>query len=167
MDTDGFDPFVEGLDPPLFVVTTAGPAAEHGFGGRAGCLIGFATQSSIHPPRFLVCLSDQNRTYRVALTARLLAVHLLGAGQTGLAALFGGETGDDIDKFARCAWQPGPDGIPLLTEAPRRFVGDIVDHIDLGDHRGFLLAPRQVSRDRADTPLLLSDLPDLSPGHPA
>jgi hypothetical protein len=46
------------LDHPMVVVTTR--AGNE----RAGCLVGFATQVSIGPPRFLVGLSKRNRTYR-------------------------------------------------------------------------------------------------------
>ncbi|MGH3330053.1 MAG: flavin reductase, partial [Nocardioidaceae bacterium] len=72
LDTGQFDDFVEGLDYPMFVVTTAND------GHRAGCLVGFTTQASIDPPRMLVCLSVKNRTYRVAQEAEYLAVHVLG-----------------------------------------------------------------------------------------
>jgi len=55
-----FDALVGGLDYPMFIVTAAAG------GEREGCLVGFATQSSIDPPRFVVCLSKNNRTYRMA-----------------------------------------------------------------------------------------------------
>ncbi|XRQ16232.1 flavin reductase family protein, partial [Actinomadura welshii] len=130
------DRFVDGFDYPVFVVTTADP----GTGTRAGCLVGFATQTSIEPFRFLVCLSRRNHTYRTAEAASVLAVHVLGRDepQRELAALFGGETGDDTDKFARCSWRPGPEGVPLLTGAPRHLVGRILERVPLGDHIGFL-----------------------------
>jgi flavin reductase (DIM6/NTAB) family NADH-FMN oxidoreductase RutF len=48
-----------GLDYTMVVVTAQADA------GPAGCLVGFSTQSSIDPPRFLVCLSD--RTARCGL----------------------------------------------------------------------------------------------------
>ncbi len=97
------------LDYPMFVVT-----ARRGE-ERDGCLIGFATQCSIHPPRLLVCLSEKNRTLRIAQSSgNVLAVHVLFEDQQGLARLFGGETGDDVDKFARCHWHDGPDGLPIL-----------------------------------------------------
>ena len=67
------DEFVAGFDYPMFVVTAVDP----GTGARAGCLVGFATQTSIEPFRFLVCLSRRNRTYRVARAATVLAVHVL------------------------------------------------------------------------------------------
>jgi flavin reductase (DIM6/NTAB) family NADH-FMN oxidoreductase RutF len=51
-----FNSLVGDLHYPMFIVTAC---AE---GERSGCLIGFATQASIDPPRFLVGLSHQNRT---------------------------------------------------------------------------------------------------------
>ncbi len=48
--------------------------------GRAGCLVGFATQCSMHPPRWYVGISNLNRTFEVAATDRLVVVHALGAG---------------------------------------------------------------------------------------
>src|SRR4051812_38755411 len=107
---DTFNELMGELDYPMFIVTVA-----HG-GERAGCLVGFATQGSIDPPRFLACLSKANRTYRVARGADALAVHFVPAGADGLAELFGGQTGDEVDKFSRCRWHPGPGGVPLLDD---------------------------------------------------
>jgi flavin reductase (DIM6/NTAB) family NADH-FMN oxidoreductase RutF len=58
--TSRFEQLVATLDYPLYVVTTA---VE---GERAGYLIGFATQCSIHPPRFLACISNRNRACALA-----------------------------------------------------------------------------------------------------
>ncbi|MEW2355509.1 flavin reductase family protein [Spirillospora sp. NPDC029432] len=159
------DEFVGGFDYPMFVVTTADPRT----GTRAGCLVGFATQTSIEPFRFLVCLSRLNHTYRVAAAADLLAVHVLGRDrdQLKLAALFATETGDEIDKFGRCSWRPGPEGVPLLAAAHRRLIGRIVERAELGDHTGFLLAPVDVTVETGSAPLNFRSLPDLEPGHPA
>ena len=99
------------LDYPMLLVTTVAD------GERAGCLVGFSTQCSIDPPRFIACLSDKNRTQRVASRADALAVHFLPAGATGLARLFGSETGDDVDKFAQCRWHTGPSAYPSSTNA--------------------------------------------------
>src|SRR5690242_1861529 len=107
---DAFDELVGGLDYPMFIVTVRDDEEI------AGCLVGFATQCSIDPPRFLVCISEKNRTYRIARGADVMAIHLVPASATGLAALFGGETGDEVDKFARCAWHVGPRGAPVLDE---------------------------------------------------
>ena len=95
-----FQKLVAQVDYPMFIATVATDE------GRAGCLIGFATQCSIHPPRFLAGISEKNRTHRVAQRATAMGIHLVPEDATELAELFGGETGDDVDKFARCAWHP-------------------------------------------------------------
>ena len=66
-----FNSLVSDLDYPMFIVTACAD------GERAGCLIGFATQASMDPARFLVGLSQRNRTYRVGIRAQLLAVHFV------------------------------------------------------------------------------------------
>ena len=105
-----FTSLVGELDYPMFIVTTVA-----GDGERSGCLIGFATQISIDPPRFLVGLSEKNHTYRVAQRAEHVAVHFVPADGEEIAELFGSETGDEVDKFARCAWHEGPAGCRSST----------------------------------------------------
>src|SRR4051794_1865945 len=106
--TEAFEKLGSLLHYPMFVGTT--PAGDE----SAGCLFGSATQVSIRPPRFIVGLSKRNHTYRVAEGASHLAVHLIGRRHCVLARLFGSETGDRTDKFARCAWHSGPEGLPIL-----------------------------------------------------
>lgn len=157
-----FDDFVDLLDYPMFVVTVQAD------GRTGGCLVGFATQASIDPPRFLVGLSTANRTTSIARTATHLAVHLLPREQLKLAELFGGETGDDVDKFGQCDWHIGPEDTPILDSAPAWFVGEIIARFDMGDHVGHLLAP--VAGGTSDTerrPVYFGDVKDLSPGHGA
>jgi len=130
-----FEELVGGIDYPMFIVTTRDGD------DIAGCLAGFATQCSIDPPRFLVCLSEKNRTHDVALRADHLAVHLVPSSAESLAELFGGETGHEVDKFASCDWDEGPHGIPLLRACENWFAGRILSRDELGDHVGFLLEP--------------------------
>lgn len=161
--SNAIDEVVSRLDYPVFVVTTVDRAGVE----RAGCLVGFLTQCSIDPIRFLVCLSIRNHTYRLARRAELLAVHLVGEDRRDLAELFGSTTGDEVDKFRRCSWEPGPGGVPLLTEASGWFVGTVLDQVDLGDHVGFLLSPTigRVTDERP--PVMFSAVRDLDPGHSA
>ncbi|WP_179166694.1 flavin reductase family protein [Streptomyces sp. CB03238] len=157
------DAFSDLLDCPMYVVTAA--AGDE----RAGCLVGFASQCSIRPPRFAVWLSTANRTYRVARHATHLGVHLLHREQAALARLFGGETGDETDKFRQVTWEPRHGGVPVLADACVWFVGRVHSRVDGGDHVGFLLDPVETSPPvRGRPPLvILSDVADLSPGHPA
>jgi flavin reductase (DIM6/NTAB) family NADH-FMN oxidoreductase RutF len=158
VDDDPFDQFVADLDYPMHIVTVDGPA---------GCLVGFATQCSIAPARFLVCLSKQNHTFRAAAGADAVAVHSLSPDERDLAALFGTRTGDEVDKFAQCRWRRGRLGVPILERAPSWFVGRIVNRVDLGDHEGLLLEPSEVGGRTPTTPLMFSAVRDLEAGHPA
>src|SRR5438128_2042182 len=102
--SDEFQRLVATLDYPMFVVTCASPDGVE----RSGCLVGFTSQCSIPPPRFMVWISVKNHTFEVARRATHLGVHVLPADDpAGLAELFGGETGDEVDKFERCAWHEG------------------------------------------------------------
>ncbi len=160
--SDALTAIAEAADPPLWIVTAGDAEAP------AGCLVGFATQASMHPPRMLVCLSVVNATYRRARHSRVLGVHLVPAGRRDLAELFGEETADDgTDKFASCAWTPGPAGVPLLDGCPARFAGTIVRWLPLGDHAGALLDPIAGDAVAPGPPLRLREAGPLHPGHPA
>jgi flavin reductase (DIM6/NTAB) family NADH-FMN oxidoreductase RutF len=141
-----FDRLMGRLDYPMFVVTAAAD------GEVGGCLVGFATQCSIEPPRFLACISKANRTFRVASHATHLAVHVLDRSDAGLAQHFGSKTGDDVDKFDEIQWSPGPGGVPLIADIDARFVGEVLDRFDVGDHVAHVLAPVDVATDRDGTP---------------
>lgn len=160
--TERFQDLAGHFDYPMFIVTAA--AGDD----RAGCLVGFCTQCSVDPARFVVFLSDKNYTYRVAKKAAALAVHLVPADAVDLARLFGEETGDDIDKFTRCDWTAGAFDVPLLDRCGDRFVGRIVEHISTegGDHLGFVLEPVEVGAG-GRTFLPFSKAKELEPGHDA
>ena len=161
MDGD-FPAVVADLDYPMTVVTCA--AGER----RAGCLVGFVSQCSIDPPRVTVWISEANHTHEVALASGHLAVHWLSAEDGGLATLFGSETGDDVDKFARCRWRAGAGGAPVLEACGRRFVGRVLEHHSSGDHRAFLLEPVEAFAGPTwPGQLGYQAVRDLEPGHPA
>ncbi len=148
------------LDYPMFIVTAAAA------GERSGCLIGFATQASIDPARFIVCLSDKNRTYRVAQHAAVLGVHVVPADRDDLAELFGSHTGDEIDKFARCEWREGPVGVPVLDGCPNWFAGRVLERLEAGDHQALLLEPIKMGAG-PPTQLSFHRAKRLEPGHEA
>jgi flavin reductase (DIM6/NTAB) family NADH-FMN oxidoreductase RutF len=159
---EAFEKLVGLLDYPMYIVTTRAD------GEAAGCLVGFTSQVSIGPPRFLVGLSDKNHTYRVARRASHLAVHLLPRTHRELARLFGSETGDRVDKFAQCPSRTGPHDLPILEDAVGWFAGEVLSRYDLGDHIGFLLKPVDgEAPDRFEELVTFSDVGDLEPGHEA
>lgn len=148
------------LDCPALVVTTQ---AE---GVPAGCLVGFGSQVTDQPPKFLVSLAKGSHTLQVASQSQHLAVHALAQRHRALAVLFGGETGHKVKKFERCSWRAGPQGVPILDDSMGWFVGRTVDWADLGDHTIFLLVPVASWASESDEELLyLSDLDDIDPGY--
>jgi flavin reductase (DIM6/NTAB) family NADH-FMN oxidoreductase RutF len=155
-----FNAIVGDLEYSMFIVTARVDDE------RLGCLVGFATQASIDPPRFVVGLSRANRTYRRGRDSAALAVHAVPADAGDLAALFGGETEDEVDKFARCAWHDGPEGLPILDRCERWFVGRVLDRFDAGDHELYLLEPVAAHAAR-EADFSFHRAKRIEPGHPA
>jgi flavin reductase (DIM6/NTAB) family NADH-FMN oxidoreductase RutF len=154
----GFGELVDALDYPMLVVTAA-------MGGDpAGCLVGFHTQCSLSPPRYLVCVSRHNHTFPVAAGSDLLAVHFLDAAQADLAALFGQHTEDRSEKFTACAWR-WHRGVPLLTAARTWLLGRILDRVGFGDHVGHLLEPLEAHLERPWHQLAFQRVKTMPPGH--
>jgi len=162
-DENPFDLLIECLDPAMAIVTTVSDNE------RAGCLIGFHAQCSIRPRRYVVWLSKANHTFRVALHARHFAVHFLPEDvDEELPRLFGTLSGDDVDKFSRCAWDPGPGGVPMLRDCPNRFAAERVALLDEGsDHVCLVIAPTEAEAPSSFRPLRLSQVAHLQPGHEA
>jgi flavin reductase (DIM6/NTAB) family NADH-FMN oxidoreductase RutF len=154
-----FEGLMAQLDYSLFIVTAAAD------GERSGCLVGFASQVSIDPPRFLVCVSLKNHTFGVAERAEVLVVHFVPEQAEDLAVLFGGQTGDEVDKFARCEWREGPGGAPVLSALDDWFAGRILERYDLGDHHGFLLDPIAGEAHRSGESLTFRRAKWIDPGH--
>jgi len=154
------DGLVARTDYPLYVITTADAGAP------SGCLAGFVTQCSIDPPHLLVCVSRANHTFAVARSAAGLAVHLLGADQADLARVFGGLTGDTVDKFTRCRWRAGATGAPVLEECAAWVEGRVVTTVSVGDHQAFVLAAQAGGQGTHRGVLMRHRARDLRPAHP-
>jgi flavin reductase (DIM6/NTAB) family NADH-FMN oxidoreductase RutF len=153
------DELLARLDYPMFIVTLAVD------GERSGCLVGFTTQCSIDPPRFIACLSERNHTFGLAREADVLVVHMVPSDAADLAELFGGETGDEVDKFERCDWRPGPGGAPVLDRCENWFAGRVLDRFDVGDHHAYLLEPFEAHTDGGERQFDFHRAKRIDPGH--
>ena len=157
---DAFDQLMSSVDRPMIVVTTA--LGDE----KAGCLVGFHAQSSIEPGRYTVWLSKANHTARVAQRATELAVHFLARDQHALAAHFGTQSGDDVDKFATLDVELADGSVPLLRDCPNRFWGRKVAVLDEGgDHLCVVIAPEDAASVEPFEALRLSDVSDLDASH--
>jgi flavin reductase (DIM6/NTAB) family NADH-FMN oxidoreductase RutF len=160
MPDDAFGSLASSLDAPLIVVTAAEGQQ------RAGCLVGFHTQSSIEPLRYCVWLSKANYTYRVALHSSHLAIHFLTSADLPLAERFGTLTGDSVDKFAGVRARPGPGGVPVLDDCSHWLIGRRITLVDDGgDHVCVMTEPVAVHSGGKFQPLRLAAAAHLQPGH--
>lgn len=159
MDDSAFETLMAATDTPLLVVTTA---VE---GERAGCVVGFHSQSSIGPQQYGIWLSKANHTYVVGLRASRFAAHFLTSADHDLAELFGGHSGTEVDKFTDLDVDTDASGLPLLGRCPNRLVLERLALLDDGgDH--VCVTTRVVSAETGGrfTPLRASDVGDLDPG---
>lgn len=160
MSDDSFDQLMTSVDPPLVVVTTA-VGWE-----RAGCLVGFHSQSSIAPHHYSLWLSKANHTYRVGLRAAHFAAHFLTTDDLPLAERFGTLTGEETDKFAGLEVETDEYGVPLLADCANRALLDrlaILD--DGGDHVCLTTRARAAHSAGGFEPLRVSAATHLNPGH--
>jgi flavin reductase (DIM6/NTAB) family NADH-FMN oxidoreductase RutF len=151
-----FHDLLAALDHPMVIATA----------GRSGCLVGFSTQVSIDPARFLVCVSKRNHTHDAATTADVIGVHVLDSDDHHLAEVFGELTGDAVDKLSLVDWEEGPGGVPILAATAGWFAGRVLDRLDLGDHTGLVLEPiAGAVRRPIDRQLGFQSVKDMDPGH--
>lgn len=95
-------------------------------------------------PSFMVGLPRSTGTSEVASRSEHLAVHVLSQRQHVLAELFGSQTEEEVNKFARCSWRAGPCGMPILDDAAAWFIGRTASRSDVGDYVAYLLEPVSV-----------------------
>jgi flavin reductase (DIM6/NTAB) family NADH-FMN oxidoreductase RutF len=157
----GMDAYTRRVDYALHVVTTVSSEGE-----PSGCIVGFITQCSIVPPRFLVCISKVNHTYMAAEHSDAIALHLIGRDQGRIASLFAEETGDTLDKFSRCEWRTGVTGSPVLSECVAWLECMVIDRWSVGDHQALLVRPVAGDSGAHKDVLTLRTSPDLQPAHP-
>lgn len=164
---DAYERVIERVDPVAVIVTCASG------GDKAGCLVTFSAPCSVEPLRYAVWLSHRNHTYRVALGADQLIVHLLTPADLPLAELFGGVSGMREDKFARVPWSDHG-GTPRLRVSGGWLAGRVLSRVPGreemgGDHTCFVLEPTAIGDgDGAGSggPLRASGVRHVPPGQP-
>jgi flavin reductase (DIM6/NTAB) family NADH-FMN oxidoreductase RutF len=156
-----FESIATSLDNPLVVVTAAYR------GHRAGCLVGFHTQTSIDPSRYCVWLSKANHTYLVATSVSHVGVHFLTAADHELAEVFGTRCSQTSDKFAGRTVSSGPGDAPLLEQCAHRIVLRRTALVDCGDHVALVGDIVDACGSEPFVALRLAQITDLDAGHDA
>lgn len=108
------------------VVTTRQPD-----GTPRGFTANSFTSVSLDPPLLLVCLAKTAHSADVFREAPHFAVNILAEDQKAVSGLFASRA---PDKFAQCAWTPGPSDIPLIDGALAQFTCANHQLVDAGDH---------------------------------
>jgi flavin reductase (DIM6/NTAB) family NADH-FMN oxidoreductase RutF len=89
------------------------------------------TSVSLDPPLLLVCLAKTAHSADTFATAPHFAVNILAEDQKAVSGLFASRT---PDKFAQCAWTPGPADMPLIDGSLAQFTCASHQLVDAGDH---------------------------------
>ena len=155
-----FNAIVGNLEYPMFIVTAR--AGDE----RLGCLVGFATQTSIDPPRFAVCLSHRNRTYRRGHDADVLGVHCVPADARRWPSCSAARPGTRSTSSRAATGTTGPRACPILDACVNWFVGRVLHRIAAGDHDLFLLEPVAASAGDQDE-FTFHRAKRIEPGHEA
>jgi len=111
------------------------------------------TSVSLDPPLVSFSLAHTASTWPTVAVAEVVAVHVLGRHQESVARTF---ATSGIDRFAaHGAWEPGPEGVPLLDGTLARVVCRVTTHVIAGDHTIVLATPVHGDHAGDDTPPLV------------
>jgi len=96
---------------------------------------GFTCQSfgslSLEPPLVTFAASSSGNSWGLVRQSPMVGVSVLSSGQGELARRF---ARSGVDKFDGVAWEPGPDGSPLLVGALAHIEGRLISIVTHGDH---------------------------------
>ncbi|MFT8335021.1 flavin reductase [Acetobacter orientalis] len=116
------------LPSGITLITTGGPAGQHGFTATAVCSV------SDTPPTLLVCVNRNTSAHDHILAHQCLAVNVLAQGQEHLCSAFSSRKYTMAERFALAHWQTGTTGAPLLEHALVSFECRISRVIDTPTH---------------------------------
>ena len=96
---------------------------------------GFTCQSfgslSLEPPLVTFAASSSGNSWGLVRQASMVGVSVLSSDQEEIARRF---ARSGVDKFDGVAWEPGPDGSPLISGALAHIEGRLVSIVTHGDH---------------------------------
>lgn len=118
------------LGAAVNVVTTGGPAGQHGMTATAVCSV---TDS---PPTLLVCINQSTRSHDMFVVNGVLCVNVLNGDHEALSSRFA--SFDEADRFSSTIWHQGLTGAPILPDALVAFDCKIVDRLVRGTHSVFM-----------------------------
>jgi flavin reductase (DIM6/NTAB) family NADH-FMN oxidoreductase RutF len=100
-------------------------------GQPAGLIVNSLTSISLEPPLVAFCPSRTSLTWKRMRRTGRFGVNVLGRTHENFARR---AAPPGADRFARVNWEPGPGGVPLLTDALASLECEIVAEHPAGDH---------------------------------
>jgi 3-hydroxy-9,10-secoandrosta-1,3,5(10)-triene-9,17-dione monooxygenase reductase component len=100
-------------------------------GKPAGLIVNSLTSVSLEPPLVSFSPARNSLTWSRMRRSRRFGVNVLGRHHEPFAIR---ATPAGADRFAGLHWEPGPSGLPLLTDALASFECQIVAEHPAGDH---------------------------------
>jgi flavin reductase (DIM6/NTAB) family NADH-FMN oxidoreductase RutF len=153
VDADLFRALLRRHAAAVVVITAPGAPGQ----APAGFTATSFTSVSLDPPLVSFCLAHTASAWPAVAASGVVAVHVLTQEQEQVARTFSTR---NIDRFAaHGAWEPGPDGVPLLDGVLATIVCRVTQRVAAGDHTIVLAAP-ELGEHHADatvTPLVYHD----------
>jgi 3-hydroxy-9,10-secoandrosta-1,3,5(10)-triene-9,17-dione monooxygenase reductase component len=100
-------------------------------GAPSGLTANSFSSVSLHPPMVLFCLGRDSTNFGAFESGRGFVAHVLADEQQDLSQRFAAK---GIDRFEGVDWQPGHNGLPVISGALATFQCDLVHSHDGGDH---------------------------------
>jgi len=114
-------------------------------------------QCSFEPPLVAVAVKRGTRTFDVIQAAGTFAIHVVGAGQQEIAAVFFKHVGVGDNKIGGLGFRPGVTGAPILSDLPGYLECQVVEWVDRGDHPVFVAQVVEAGVHNNLLPLALRD----------
>jgi flavin reductase (DIM6/NTAB) family NADH-FMN oxidoreductase RutF len=103
-----------------------------------GLTVAWMTQVSYQPPLIAVSVGKARYTHEMIESSKVFAVSVLHEGQLEVAKLFGLQSGRDVDKFARVAYETRVSGSPILKDCLAFLDCEVESSLHVGDHTIFI-----------------------------
>jgi flavin reductase (DIM6/NTAB) family NADH-FMN oxidoreductase RutF len=100
-----------------------------------GLLVNAFSALSLDPPTILVCVQRSSTSYRHLFSRDHIAVNVLAADQSEVAAQLATKA---PDKFSSIAWRPAPAGSPLIEGSAAWLEAHITERIQSSTHTIFV-----------------------------
>jgi len=125
------------LGAAVNLITTDGPAGQHGITASAVCSV------TDNPPTLLVCINTRAFAHDKFVENGVLAVNVLAAEHQELSGIFARFV-EGVDRFSFGDWEAGPTGAPMLTDANVAFDCRITGRQEEGTHSVFFCQVEKV-----------------------